>query len=553
MSASPAVPNRAVMASRSSFAFMRVVSITRSAIARSAPRSLRSSATPSATLPSGASGCRRRVSLKRRSRVSSEQSRKTTSSLCPERRTSSTAWGVWSRKRPSRASMTRASRCSSSDAPCTTRSSSLGTRTTGRLSMQNQPASSSALMAVDLPPPDIPVSSTMRKRDGNSLHLVADTAGHRRLRDLARQLLLEVLRRVVALQLQQVVARGDFDDGGQVAARAHRDDEQRHFGIQDAVLLLLDAEAVVLDPVVPFDQLDHHLHLLAIADGRAAEQVLDVDDPDAANLHVVLDDLGGAAVDGPALSLLQVDDVVGHQAVPAGDQVERQLALADSALPQDEHADADHVDEHAVHRRAGGERFLEEALHVVDERAGEVAGAQERDARVVRLALDHVVDGQVLGDDEAGDRQPEEIAHARLRFARLERREVAHLRIAEHLQAVLVDVLGESAQREPRLLDARADHAAIETALPGEKLQPQVEILVLQKRFDLDGVHPDSVYNSAPFPTRKRPCRPAAPFCSPSSSPAAPRRKSPLRLRTRRRSRRSRARCRTSRRSTATS
>src|SRR5437868_5960605 len=437
MSASPAVPNRAVMASRSSFAFMRVVSITRSAIARSAPRSLRSSATPSATLPSGASGCRRRVSLKRRSRVSSEQSRKTTSSLCPERRTSSTAWGVWSRKRPSRASITSASRCSSSDAPCTTRSSSLGTSSTGRLSMQNQPASSSALMAVDLPPPDMPVSSTMRRREGNSLHLVADAAGHGRLGDLARQLFLEVLRRVVALQLEQVVARGHLDDGGEVASGAHGNDEQRHFRVEDAVLLLLDAETIVLDAVVPLDQLDDHLDLLAIAHGRDAEQVLDVDDPDAADLHVVLDDLRAASVDRPALPLLQVDDVVGDEAVAARDQVQRQLALPDSALPQDEHADAHDVDQDAVHRGAGGERLLQELLYVVDEGAGKVARAQKRDARVVRLALDHVVDGQVLGDDEAGDGQPEQSAHARLRFARLERREVAHLGVPEHLQAIL--------------------------------------------------------------------------------------------------------------------
>src|SRR5438477_5441004 len=185
--------------------------------------------------------------------------------------------------------MTSASRCSSSEAPCRTRSSSLGSSNTGRLSMQNQPASSSALMAVDLPPPDMPVSRTMRSRDGNSLHLVADAAGHRRLGDLARQLLLEVLRRMMTLQLEQMVARGDFHDGGEVAAGTHRDDEQRHLGVQDAVLLLLDAQAVVLHAVVPFDQLHHHLHLLPIANGGDAEQILDVDDADSADLHVVLD------------------------------------------------------------------------------------------------------------------------------------------------------------------------------------------------------------------------------------------------------------------------
>src|SRR5216684_3706894 len=480
------------MTSRSSCTFMRVVSITTSAMPRKAASSLRSSAMPSATVPSSESGCLRRVSLNRRSSVSSAESRKTTSSRWPARRTSSTACGVWSRKRPSRASMTSASRCTSSDAPCTTSSSSLGTSSTGRLSMQNQPASSSALIAVDLPPPDMPVSSTMRSGGANSLHLVADAARHRRLGDLARELLLEVLGRVVPLQLEQVVAGGDLDDGGQVAAGAHRHHEQRHLGVEHAVLLPLDAQAVVLDAVVPLD-------LLAVAHRRHAEQVLDVDDADPSDLHVVLDDVRAAPVHRAALLLLQVDDVVRDQAVAARHQVERQLALADAALPQDEDPDADHVDEDAVHRGAGGERLLQELLDVVDEGAGEVARSHERHAGVVRLALDHVVDGQVLGHHQAGDGQPEQAAHAGLRLARLERGQVAHLGVAEDLKSVLVDVLGEAAQRQSRLLDARADHAPVETSFAGEQLEAEVEILVLEQRLDLDGVHRESDYNSAPL------------------------------------------------------
>src|SRR5712692_9511660 len=267
------------MTSRSSCTFMRVVSITTSAMPRKAASSLRSSAMPSATVPSGESGCLRRVSLKRCDSVSSAESRKTTSS-----------------------------------------SSSLGPSSTGRLSRQNQPASSSARIAVDLPPPDMPVSSTMRSGGANSLHLVADTPCHRGLGDLARELLLEVLGRVVPLQREQVVAGGDLDDGGQVAAGAHRHDEQRHLGVEHAVLLLLDAQAVVLDAIVPLDQLHHHLDLLAVAYRRHAEQVLDVDDADPADLHVVLVVFQAAPVHRAALLLLQVDDVVRDQAVAARHQ-----------------------------------------------------------------------------------------------------------------------------------------------------------------------------------------------------------------------------------------
>src|SRR5882762_6631606 len=355
--------------------------------------------------------------------------------------------------------------------------------------MQNQPASSRALIAVDFPPPDIPVSNTMRSGGANSLHLVADAARHGGLRDLAREPLLEVLGRMVPLQLEQVVPGGDLDDGDQVAARAHRHDEQRHLGVQHAVLLLLDTEPVVLDPVVPLDQLHHHLDLLAVPHRRHAEQVLDVDDADPADLHVVLDDLRAAPVDRAALPLLQVHDVVRDQAVAAGDQVEGQLALADAALPQDEDTHADHVDEHSVDRGAGGERLLQELLDVVDEGAGEVAGAQERNPRVGGLALDPVIHRQVLGHHQACDGELEEIADALERRVMPERRQVADLGVSEDLQAVLVDVLGEAAEREPGLLDARAHDAPVEAVLAGEQLEAEIEIPVLDELLDLDRVH----------------------------------------------------------------
>ena len=93
---------------------------------------------------------------------------------------------------------------------------------------------------------------------------------------------------------------------------------------------LLDAEPVVLLLFVPLDELDDELDLLGVAHRRDTEQVLDVDDAEAANLHVVLDDLGAAAVDHVGRPLADLDDVVGDEAMAAQHQVERRLALADA-------------------------------------------------------------------------------------------------------------------------------------------------------------------------------------------------------------------------------
>jgi len=49
-----------------------------------------------------------------------------------------------------------------------------------------------------------------------------------------------------------------------------------------------------------------------------------------------------------------------------------------------------------------------------------------------------------------------------------------------------VDVLGEAAEREPGLLDARAHDAPVEAILAGEQLETEIEIPVLDDLLDLD-------------------------------------------------------------------
>ena len=61
-----------------------------------------------------------------------------------------------------------------------------------------------------------------------------------------------------------------------------------------------------------------------------------------------------------------VDDVVGHQPVPAHHQVQGDLALADAALAQQQDAHAEHVHQHAVDAGGRRERLLQEALHLLD-------------------------------------------------------------------------------------------------------------------------------------------------------------------------------------------
>ena len=109
----------------------------------------------------------------------------------------------------------------------------------------------------------------------------------------------------------------------------------RIIGIRDAehfVGLFIESEPIILPPVLPAFELHHELDPLRRSRRRDAEQILDVDQSEPADLHVVPRQFRTGADDerlGPAV---QIHDVVRHQAMAADDEVERALALADAAL-----------------------------------------------------------------------------------------------------------------------------------------------------------------------------------------------------------------------------
>ena len=101
------------------------------------------------------------------------------------------------------------------------------------------------------------------------------------------------------------------------------------------------------------------------------EQVGDVDDAQAADLHVVAGDMGPAAVQHVAHQT-QLDHVVGHQPVAAFHQRQRGLALAHAAGPLDQHPHAEHFEHHSVHLHRGCEHEREQAYDA----RGELGGGQ---------------------------------------------------------------------------------------------------------------------------------------------------------------------------------
>src|SRR2546423_12049707 len=207
---------------------------------------------------------------------------------------------------------------------------------------------------------------TITPRNGSLIVLLEILLQLAALREALEQPVVERAGRVHAAVAEQVVHRHDLADHGQILAGVERHRDHREGHVEHAGRLTVDSGTVVLARRVPLVELHHDLDALLLPHGPHAEQGADVDEPDAADLHVVLRQLVAAADQDVVAAPRDVDDVVRDQAVAALHQVEHAFALADPRLAEEQQPHAEHVGERGVH--AGGRRE-----HVVQERP-EAAG-----------------------------------------------------------------------------------------------------------------------------------------------------------------------------------
>ena len=134
---------------------------------------------------------------------------------------------------------------------------------------------------------------------------------------------------------------------------------------------------------LPAFELDDQLDALRRARRRDAEQILHVDDAEAAQLHVMAGQLGTGADQDRLRAAPDLDGVVGDQTMAADDQVERALALADAALADDQDAEAEDVHQHGVHHRPLGQGVLENRRQLGDGGRRGDRGLQQRQLRAL--------------------------------------------------------------------------------------------------------------------------------------------------------------------------
>ena len=125
-----------------------------------------------------------------------------------------------------------------------------------------------------------------RSDDCNRARRRHRVAGARRVRPGRIEPRNQLARGVDAAHAQQLIAGGNFDEDRQVASRVRPDADQRP-SIQAARTCFIQTEAIVLPAFIPPIELHDQLNPLRRAGRGHAKQVAYVDQPEAADFHVV--------------------------------------------------------------------------------------------------------------------------------------------------------------------------------------------------------------------------------------------------------------------------
>src|SRR5712691_4708971 len=275
----------------------------------------------------------------------------------------------------------------------------------------------------------------------------------------------------MAARPQQLIASGDFDENRHAPAGRDGHANERDFQAEDFVELIVEPQALVFATRLPALELYDQLDALRQAGRRDPEQVLDVDHAEAPQFHVIARQLGTGADQNGFGAAATLHRIVAHEPVRAHNQVQRALALADAALADDQHAEAEDVHQHRVHHRPLGEGVLENRRQLRDRGRSGHGRLEQRPPGAFGFDEELRRRLESAGDDDARDINGQrEAERRRARWCR-EAFEVPDFAFAEDEDAAGFEVLMKSRQGQAGLLDVRARDHARQAVDAGQQLE----------------------------------------------------------------------------------
>ena len=163
--------------------------------------------------------------------------------------------------------------------------------------------------------------------------------------------------------------------------------------------------------------------------------------------------------------------IVRDKPMTTHDEIERAFTLADAAVADDQHAEAQDVHEHAVNDLANRQRIVEQRADSSDGNRRGDRRAQQRHVVSIGSRAEVRVCLPSAGDQHARNVVSEgRVQHVHARVVR-KALEISHLALAEDDDPPRTQVLVKTGERQTCLLDVGTGDAAIEPRLSAEQLE----------------------------------------------------------------------------------
>ena len=194
--------------------------------------------------------------------------------------------------------------------------------------------------------------------------------------------------------------------------------------------------------------------------------------PEPSNLHVMARQFGARADQYRFRAPPYLHGVVGDETMAADDQIQRAFAFSDAALADDEDAEAENVEQHAMQQLASDEAVLEDGGDFRDGDRRRHQRAQHRKVAALGLEDDFAEHTKAAGDEDARHLVVlAYLAHGVGAIGGIQAFEVAHLAVAEDQDASLPEIFVKAREREAGFLRVGAQDAAVEAAATGENFE----------------------------------------------------------------------------------
>jgi len=168
------------------------------------------------------------------------------------------------------------------------------------------------------------------------------------LRHEGDETVVKIFRGVVTGLFQSLGECGDFDEAGHVAAGANVKDDVRDLQAENLVEIFFQSGALFDGVGSPFVEGNDEVDAFINADALHTKHLANVNDADAATLHVAAIERSGAGDEFAFVEKLDDGEVVGDERVAAFDKGKSAFAFANAAGAAQECADAANIEHGGV-------------------------------------------------------------------------------------------------------------------------------------------------------------------------------------------------------------